>query len=197
LASGDPIGDPEAWPGAMAAYLQLVQAYGWTPAVIGCSELGATVYKRELALSALAFGDEAIVDTAGFTLEGHAMRGLRQACSRVDRAGYQVQVRRAEDIPAAEFGELLNAAAAWRRAHVERGFSMALSRLREPTDGDCVLATARTDGQLRGLLHLVPWGPDGLSLDLIRRDRAADNGLNDFLITALIHAPISASTACR
>jgi lysyl-tRNA synthetase class 2 len=51
-----------------------------------------------------------------------------------------------------------------------------------------VLATARTDGHLRGLLHLVPWGPDGLSLDLLRRDRTADTGLNDFLITALIHA---------
>jgi lysyl-tRNA synthetase class 2 len=32
----------------MTAYQQLVQEYGWTPAVIGCTELGATVFKRQL-----------------------------------------------------------------------------------------------------------------------------------------------------
>ena len=45
LASADPIGDPEAWPGAIAAWRALVEGNGWTPAVIGCSELGATVYR--------------------------------------------------------------------------------------------------------------------------------------------------------
>lgn len=35
LISGDPIGDPEAWPGALAAYAQLVVEYGWTPASSG------------------------------------------------------------------------------------------------------------------------------------------------------------------
>jgi lysyl-tRNA synthetase, class II len=59
---------------------------------------------------------------------------------------------------------------------------MALSRLADPADDQCVIATAVQDGKLRGLLHFVPWGPDGLSLDLMRRDRSADNGLNEFLI---------------
>lgn len=40
LASGDPIGDPEAWPGAIDAYRDLAQQYGWVLAVMGCSELG-------------------------------------------------------------------------------------------------------------------------------------------------------------
>jgi lysyl-tRNA synthetase class 2 len=39
---------------------------------------------------------------------------------------------------------------------------------------------------LRGLLHFVPWGSDGLSLDLMRRDKAAQPGVNDFLIVAAI-----------
>src|SRR6266702_5943240 len=65
---------------------------------------------------------------------------------------------------------------------------MALSRLADPADDQCVIATAVQDGQLRGLLHFVPWGPDGLSLDLMRRDRSADNGLNEFLIVKVIQA---------
>jgi lysyl-tRNA synthetase class 2 len=188
LASGDPIGDPEAWPGAMHAYRQLVDEYGWTPAVIGCSELGATVFKRECGLAAIELGDEAIVDVGDFTLEGRPMRGVRQACTRVCRAGYVVRVRRAQDIDPDEFTELLRVAAAWRGAAVERGFSMALSRLGDAADGNCVVATAHQDGVLRGMLHFVPWGSDGLSLDLMRRDRTADNGLNELMIVKVVEA---------
>ncbi len=188
LASGDPIGDPEAWPGAIAAYRALADEYAWTMAVMGCSELGATVFKRECRLSALGLGDEAILDVGEFTLDGRAMRGVRQACTRVGRAGHDVQVRRVRDVPADELARLQRVAAAWRGDAVERGFSMALSRLGDPADGDCVLATATHDGELRGLLHFVPWGADGLSLDLMRRDRASDNGLNEFMIASLMNA---------
>ncbi|MGH8963313.1 MAG: phosphatidylglycerol lysyltransferase domain-containing protein [Jatrophihabitantaceae bacterium] len=188
LASGDPIGDPEAWPGAIAAYRDLVEQYGWTPAVMGGSELGATVFKREYDLAALELGDEAIIDVADFTLDGRPMRGVRQACTRVARGGYEVRVRRAHDIAPDEFAELCRAADAWRGDAVERGFSMALSRLGDPADPCCVLATAHRDGSLAGLLHFVPWGPDGLSLDLMRRDRGADNGLNEFMIAQLVEA---------
>ena len=186
LASGDPLGDPEAWPGAMAEFLRLAEEYAWTPAVIGCSEQGATVYKRECDLSAIALGDEAIVEVEEFTLDGRSMRGVRQACTRVARAGFEVRVRRARDIDSGEFAELGRLAEAWRGDAVERGFSMALSRIGDPADGDCVIATACQDGRLRGLLQFVPWGADGLSLDLMRRDRTADNGLNECMIAGLV-----------
>ena len=38
------------------------------------------------------------------------------------------------------------------------------------------------------VLQLVPWGTDGLSLDLMRRDKGAQPGLNDFLIVETIKA---------
>ena len=44
------------------------------------------------------------------------------------------------------------------------------------------MATAHRDGRLQGLLHFVPWGDDGLSLDLMRRNHDAENGLNEFMI---------------
>jgi lysyl-tRNA synthetase class 2 len=195
LASGDPIGDPEAWPGAMAAFRGLVGQYGWTPAVIGCGEHGATVFKRECGLSALEMGDEAIIDVDGFTLDGRSMRGVRQACARAARAGYTVQVRRARDVDRGEFATLAAAAEAWRGDSVERGFSMALSRLGDPSDLDCVLATACHGAAVQGLLHFVPWGADGLSLDLMRRDRDADNGLNELMIAKVL-APLCGRTVC-
>ena len=188
LASGDPVGDPEAWPGAIEATLRLARRYAWTPAVIGCGERGATVWTRS-GLGAYELGDEAVLDVPAFSLDGRAMRGIRQAVARVQRAGVTATVRRAADVPPAELAELAAAADAWRGGGVERGFSMALSRLGDPADPDCVLVTARRpDGSLCGLLHFVPWGPDGLSLDLMRRARDADNGINEFMVVALTGA---------
>jgi lysyl-tRNA synthetase, class II len=188
LVSGDPIGDPEAWPGAICAYCTLVEDQGWTPAVMGCSELGATIFKREAGLSALVLGDEAVVEVEDFSLDGRAMRGVRQACTKVTRAGYEFRLRRIAELEPAEISQLCSAAASWRGDEVERGFSMALGRLGDLYDGDCVVATAHQDGALRGLLHFVPWGCDGLSLDLMRRDREADNGLNEFMIASVVEA---------
>ena len=185
LASGDPVGDPEAWPGAIDAFLREAYVHAWTPAVLGCGEQAGQAWSRA-GLSALELGDEAVVPTAGFSLQGREMRNVRQAVARVQRAGYQVDVRRVEDIPAAERQELRAQAALWRGAATERGFSMALSRLGEDDDGKCLVVMALHDGRLRAFLHFVPWGADGLSLDLMRRDRDAVNGINEFLISALL-----------
>ncbi|MFC1435275.1 phosphatidylglycerol lysyltransferase domain-containing protein [Streptacidiphilus sp. N1-3] len=186
LASGDPIGDVEAWPGAIDRWLEQARDHAWIPAVMGASEEGGTVYSRH-GLNALELGDEAIVEVDEFTLEGRAMRGVRQAHKKVGRAGYTVRVRRHADIPEHEMDTLLQRADHWRDGQTERGFSMALGRLGDPDDGQCVMLECR-DGQdeLRALLSFVPWGRDGLSLDLMRRDRDSDNGLLEFMVIELI-----------
>ena len=193
LASGDPIGDPEAWPGAIGPWLTEARVHGWIPAVMGASEEAGTIYSRH-GLDALELGDEAIVETAEFTLEGRAMRTVRQAYNRVRRAGYQVRIRRHEDIPADEMAYLLRRADDWRDGATERGFSMALGRLGDPGDGRCVMLECRDSrtgegegaGELRAVLSFVPWGPHGLSLDLMRRDRDSENGLMEFMVIQLL-----------
>jgi lysyl-tRNA synthetase class 2 len=186
LASGDPVGDPEAWPGAIHAFLDEAARHAWVPAVIGCGEHGAEVWCREGGLTALELGDEAVVSLPDFTMSGRAMRNVRQMVSRVSRQGYVAEVRRVGDIPEAEIRRLVRQADSWRGSPVERGFSMALGRIGGVGDQRCVVATATQDGVLRAVLHFVPWGSDGLSLDLMRRDRAAAPGLNDFLIVETI-----------
>jgi len=188
LASGDPIGDPEAWPGAIHAFLDEAARHAWALAVMGCSELGAEVWCREGNLTALELGDEAIVEVAAFSLQGRQMRNVRQMAGRVCRQGYEAQVRRLSEVPAEEVERLVRRADSWRGSPTERGFSMALGRVGGPGDGECVIATATENGVLRGLLHFVPWGSDGLSLDLMRRERTAQPGVNDFLIVETIKA---------
>ena len=78
LAAGDPSGDPDAWAPAIEAWLAECDAFGWTPGVLGASEAAAEAYQRA-GLDALEIGDEAVLDTGAFSLEGRAMRGVRQA----------------------------------------------------------------------------------------------------------------------
>ncbi|MFI1162023.1 phosphatidylglycerol lysyltransferase domain-containing protein [Streptomyces sp. NPDC020801] len=186
LASGDPIGDPEAWPGAIDAWLAEARRHAWTPAVMGASEEAGTIYARH-GLDALELGDEAIVEVADFSIEGRAMRVVRQAHNRVRRAGYTVRIRRHEDIPDEEMALLVDRADHWRDGATERGFSMALGRLGDPADGRCVMLECRdADGEPRALLSFVPWGEQGLSLDLMRRDRDCENGLMEFMVVELL-----------
>ena len=73
MAAGDPIGDVEAWPGAIEAWLQLTQQRAWIPAVLAASETGGEAYHR-VGFDALEIGDEAVVEVADFSLDGRAMR---------------------------------------------------------------------------------------------------------------------------
>ncbi|MDL5154620.1 phosphatidylglycerol lysyltransferase domain-containing protein [Actinomycetospora termitidis] len=190
LASGDPLGDVEAWPGAIEEFVTTCRRHGWVPAVLGCSETGARVWSREAGLDALELGDEAVVDVATFSLQGRAMRTVRQAVSRIKRAGYGTTVRRLRDVPAAELAELHACVERWRGGPDERGFSMALSRVGDTAaDPEAVLVVATAEDAPRGLLQFVPWGTEGLSLDLMIRDPAVtENGLNELLITDLLAA---------
>ncbi|MGP4001830.1 phosphatidylglycerol lysyltransferase domain-containing protein [Streptomyces sp. 8N706] len=199
LASGDPIGDVEAWPGAIERFMEHARVHSWTPAVMGCSETGGEVWTRETGLDALELGDEAVVEVGDFTLSGRAMRNVRQMVKRIERNGYETRVLRVADLCPEELERIQQAAADWRGTDTERGFSMALGRIGDPADGDCVIATAHKADEgdepgpyadLKAVLHFVPWGPDGMSLDLMRRDRSADPGMNELLIvTALQAAP--------
>jgi lysyl-tRNA synthetase class 2 len=185
LASGDPLGDTESWDGAIDAWLEECRRHAWIPAVVSCAEKAAQVYKRH-GMDALELGDEAILDVRDFNLDGREMRQVRQAVRRIERAGYTVRIRRHSQIPADEMAELIVRADQWREGGPERGFSMALSRLGDPTDGNCVMVEAfDSSGRIRGMLSFVPWGRNGLSLDLMRRDREAENGLNEFMVAKL------------
>lgn len=188
LASGDPVGDREAWPHAIGAWLDLARRYAWVPAVMGASEDGARAFVRA-GLGALELGDEAILHVAGFDLGGRDMRVTRQAVNRVRRTGATCRVRRHSTLTDEEMEEVVDRADAWRDTETERGFSMALDRLGDPADGDCLLVEAMDrDGRLLALLSFVPWGDDGISLDLMRRDRGAPNGVVEYMVAEVCAA---------
>lgn len=186
LASGNPVGDPEHWPAAIEAWRRDARANGWSLAVMAAGSEGAAVFEAA-GLTVFEIGDEAILDLGSFSLNAPGLKPVRQAVSRLRRRGYDVEVRRHDTLTAEDFDRLAASASSWRGdGGDERGFSMALGRLGDPLDGDCVLVEAHDgQGELRGFISLVPWGRNGLSLDLMRRDPTADNGLVELLVSSL------------
>ncbi|VEG55785.1 lysyl-tRNA synthetase [Mycolicibacterium aurum] len=189
LASGDPVGDPKAWPQAIEAWLKLCETYGWAPGVMGASSTAAQAF-REAGLNALQLGDEAILHPDDFRLSGPDMRAVRQAVTRAKRSGVGVRFRRHRELSAEEMADVIARADAWRDTDDERGFSMALGRLGDPGDGDCLLVEAvqNPDGQdptVVAMLSLVPWGSNGVSLDLMRRAPQSPNGTIELMVSEL------------
>ena len=174
LASGDPVGDPKAWPQAIDAWLELCQDYGWAPGVMGASSAAAQAF-REAGLNALQLGDEAILHPDSFRLSGPDMRPVRQAVTRARRAGLTVRIRRHRDIvrrrdgPGDQAGRRL--ARHRDRARLLDGAGPARrSRRRRLPAGRSGAGRQRTT--VVAMLSLVPWGTNGVSLDLMRRSPA-------------------------
>ena len=190
LASGDPVGDPRAWPAAMAEWLTLCQQYGWAPGVMGASSTAAKAF-REAGLNAIELGDEAILYPDRYKLSGPDMKPVRQAVTRARRAGLTVRIRRHRELTPDEMAEVIERADRWRDTETERGFSMALGRLGDPADSDCLLVEAvkgdpaAKDPEVVAMLSLVPWGANGASLDLMRRSPQSPNGTIELMVSEL------------
>ncbi|QGF23839.1 bifunctional lysylphosphatidylglycerol synthetase/lysine--tRNA ligase LysX [Raineyella fluvialis] len=187
LASGDPIGDRRVWPELVHEWASYARTYGWTPAVLACSEAGARVYATSIGTEVINLGDEAILHPERFHLDSTSLTAVRHAQRRARRSGVSVQIQRADDLDDVDLARLDQLAEDWRIGGTERGFSMALGRVGDPADGRCLLVTAvDEDGEPIALLSFVPWGRRGLSLDLMRRSPDAPNGTNELLVTELM-----------
>ena len=143
---------------------------------------------ERVGLKTLYVGDEAVVHPGGFSLEGRAVRKLRQSVNRLGRLGYSVEILRAGELDAATLAAVVKVSEIWRGGQPERGFSMALDDVRSTELEDTLFVLGRgPDGQLAGFLHFVPVpATGGLSLSAMRRLPETPNGFNEFLVSSLL-----------
>jgi lysyl-tRNA synthetase, class II len=186
VISGDPVGPEQALPKLLAKVAAFAEQRGLRIAAVGVSTKARPLF-TQLGLHGLYLGDEAIVETRSFSLDGRAIRKVRQSVSRLEKAGYSCVSSPIGDLPAEEVDGAMEAATRWLGEAQERGFSMALDAgLAEHGDTFVVLAHD-ADGRLRGLLHLVPTAKRrGLSLSMMRRDPEAPNGLTEYMIVKTV-----------
>ncbi|MGC1238981.1 MAG: phosphatidylglycerol lysyltransferase domain-containing protein [Acidimicrobiales bacterium] len=188
LISPDPIGPEAERTEVFSAFREFAEARGWTIGVMAAGEEWLGIY-HAAGLHYLYLGDEAIVDCQRFSLEGHKMKGLRQACSRLTRYGYTVEYFDPAKMDPARVTEIVDLISMLRRGGGERGFSMMLGRLFDPKDKGLLLTVVYgPDQKAAAVCQFVPSPAiEGYSLDLMRRDPGDHpNGLIDYALCSTI-----------
>ena len=189
LVSPDPIGPDDERSEVWRAFLDHAASCGWMVTVLGASESWLSVY-RAAGMRAMYIGDEAIVGTDAFHLDGGDRKGLRQAVNRVARNGYTVTFHDPTTIDDALRDALTDLLDSSRRGDAERGFSMTLGRAFARCDRGLLLAVSRDQrGRPVAFCQFVPQaGRQGWSLDVMRSERLGHpNGLLDHVIVETIN----------
>jgi lysyl-tRNA synthetase class 2 len=189
VLAGDPIGPEPSIRLLMRELAGFAELRGLRLAAVGASGTFADL-ARGAGLRSFYIGDEALIDTRTFSLEGRAIRKVRQSVRRVEREGFTAELVQVGDLDTATLHQLEQLTDEWRGDDVERGFSMATVTLLDEHMADSLVLVARnSDGVPAGLLHFVRcYGRPAASLGLMRRDRATPNGLTEFMVVGAVEA---------
>ena len=189
LLAGDPVGEGAAVPALVEELQGFAEAHGLRLGIVGASRSMVSVYRR-LGLRAMYIGDEAIVDVTGFSLDGRAIRKVRQSVARLERAGFSTQVVESSDVDSELAAELERVSGVWRAGRRERGFAMAVDSLvGPPAEGSLLVVARDSEGVPRGFLQFLPTHRRAaMSLSAMRREHDLPNGLTEFLVVAAAEA---------
>jgi lysyl-tRNA synthetase class 2 len=184
VVSSDPVGPPGEAAEILREFIAFADGRGWNVVVTAASERHAREYRERLGLRTMAMGNEAVVDPRAFTLEGRAVRKVRQSVRRIERRGWTIETARSGDLSPATVAEIRRVQDGWAQAQSSlTGFAMSLGRLwGAAEDADCLYVLARdAGGRVAGFLHFLPYA-GGLSLDAMRRLGDEPNGLNEAMV---------------
>jgi lysyl-tRNA synthetase class 2 len=187
VVSGDPVGPADAVRVLLAQFLAFARRRDWRVAVLGAGEDVLHLY-RSAGLRILYHGGEAVVQTSEFSLDGRAVRKVRQSVTRLEREGYRAEVRYAGDVDDELRAELQDIFDDWRGDSPVKGFTMEMDGLFRLEEHAALFVIGRdADGIAQGFLHFaVVHSGHALSLSSMPRRRATPNGFNEWLVVTTI-----------
>ena len=145
------------------------------------------VWFNQLRKQKMIIGQEAILDTQNFKLEGKDKKSLRNALNSLQKKGYTTSVYKAplqNDL----IMQLKKISDEWLEAFdkEEQVFSQGMFDPKEIMHQD-VIAVADPEGNIAAFLNIIPdYSPDECTYDLIRKTSEAPGGCMDALIIKMI-----------
>jgi lysyl-tRNA synthetase class 2 len=186
VVSGDPVAPSHGCPAVLESFLDTARQNGWRAVIYGASATHLAEYRR-LGLRAVCVGEEAVVRPEAFTLEGRAVRKLRQSVHRVERRGWKIVACDGKDVDSATEAEIDALEMAWRATKQRLlGFAMGMG----PYEGgiaphDLYVLARSPQGELAAAMRFIHHRGK-LSLDTMRRVGETPNGLNEALVCAAL-----------
>ena len=93
IIAGDPVGEVSERAELVEEFRRVAHAKAWRVAIAGASAQALPDYAR-LGFRSIYIGDEAFVRPERFSLEGRPIRKVRQSVTRLEKAGYGVEIVR-------------------------------------------------------------------------------------------------------
>ncbi len=186
VISADPVAPGGAAGEVLSTFQDQARRRGWQIVLWGAAETHLEAY-RALGLHAMRVGEEAFVDPATFTLEGRAVRKLRQSVHRVARRGWTISAHDGREIDSWLESEIELVSARWRDDHADvHGFAMGMAGFTSEVRPDDLYVLARAPaGELGAVMRFVTCG-NTLSLDTMQRVGDTPNGLNEALVVCAL-----------
>jgi lysylphosphatidylglycerol synthetase-like protein (DUF2156 family) len=188
LVAGDPIGTHEGVADVIGQARHLARGAGLRFGIVAATQELSDRMRTEFGMRPVYLGCEAIVDTAGFTLEGRRIKKVRQAHARVQREGFRLERLQVGDLTPADRAALARCQERARPQEEEQSFVMAPERFDAHGSDRSVVVLARhvEDGHVAGFMVFMPLVQRPLwSLAMQLRDPDSPNGVIDALI---VHA---------
>jgi len=195
LVIGDPIGPPEEIPTLLAAFQNHCREHDWQFAFFQARPERLGEYRRQ-GWRAIHIGEDPLLWTDRFTLEGSAVGELRRMVRKLDRQGLEARMFvpgenpfDAQDDPDGLLDQLRAISAEWMhtRHGGEKGFCMG--RFDPNALPEVWLAVAWNPGvrRVEAFCTFVPiWGRRGWTLDLMRRRSDSLTGSTEFLVVKAV-----------
>jgi lysyl-tRNA synthetase class 2 len=182
IVSSDPVGPDGTAGDVVREFLEFARSRRWRVVLWATSGRHLDAYRR-LGLRAICVGEEAFVDPRRFTLEGRAVRKLRQSVHRVHRRGWTISVHAGRDVSPELEAELDCLEQRWRarQPHLH-GFAMGFGEYEPEIRGGDLYVVGRTPDRRLGAVVRFASHRGNLSLDTMRRDGETPNGLNEALV---------------
>lgn len=153
--------------------------------------------------SSVRVGEEAVLDTAEWSLSGKAKQDIRTSINRADRAGVEAVWTTWAELSFGQRTQIRSISEEWVAEHELPEMGFTLGGLSELSDAETKLMLAiDADGSIEAITSWMPnWrattlpltsvGPDsghidGWTLDVMRRRDGSINGVMEFLIAAML-----------
>lgn len=186
LALGDPVGPPRDVSAAVTGFTALCSLNDWFPVFYQVLPENLRTYQRQ-GFRAVRIGQEAIVDLAGFSLDGAEHKNVRNSVSKMRRLGYSTEVLHPPH-PSGLLRELRDVSDEWLSSRRTAEMRFSVGWFDEQYLNRCPIAIVKNpDGQIDAFANILIEGESPeVAVDLMRQRISAEKGQMDFLFATLM-----------
>lgn len=188
IVLGDPVGRDDETSGLVQQFLAFCRKQDWQLAIYQAGPATLSCL-TSAEFHAIKVGEEAIVNTTAFTLQGRVGAPVRHAIARARRGNLTVSLWHGTALPDRVFDGMKRVSAEWLQQHhtpTQMGFSMG----RFPADWSNELLTVVAFDEHGEVEAFLTWTPlyrgNGWTLDNMRRRQQTTPGAMEYLIAESI-----------